>query len=138
MGAVLSVGKHDGFVVVNKTDASADEIVTKNLVLQSGRNGEAEVYLLKVLLGDTQGFAFGEGVFPKAAVKRVDGVLEIFTFRKVQKRNGGLQENGKLGTVAGRSFFGGHRRCGKNRHKEDVCKFSHLFVSAYCLLPTAY
>ena len=50
VGAVLAVGEHHRFIVVDKREAGADEVVWENLVLDSRRNRKAEVHLLKVLL----------------------------------------------------------------------------------------
>ena len=93
VGAVLAVGEHHRFIVVDKRETGANEVVRENLVLDSRRNRKAEVHFLEVLLGDTQRFAFGQGVLPKAVIECVDGVLEVFAFGKIQERDGGLQKN---------------------------------------------
>ena len=93
MRPVLAVSKHHRFVVVDKAQAEAYEVIGENLVLQPCGNRETEVHLLEILFGDTERFAFGQGVFPKIVVEGVDGVLEIFSLWKVQKRDGGLDKD---------------------------------------------
>ena len=82
MRATPAVGQNDRFVVVDETDTGTQKVVFQKLPLDSRRNREAEVHLLKVLLGDIQGFGSVDGVRLKTIIDGVDGILEVLTLFK--------------------------------------------------------
>ena len=93
MRVAFAVGQDDGFIVVNKTDACADEVVFFRLPLDPCGNREAEIDFLEILLGDIQRFGTADGCFLETFVDGVDCVLEIFALAKANERNGGLYKN---------------------------------------------
>ena len=82
MCATPAVGQNDRFVVVDETDTGTQKVVFQKLPLDSRRNREAEVHLLKVLLGDIQGFGSVDSVRLKTIIDGVDGILEVLTLFK--------------------------------------------------------
>ena len=78
MRLVLAVGEHHRFVVVDESEAGAQKMVLQDLELQTARDGETEVDLLEVLLGDVQRFFLVPRVGAEFVVDRVDSVLEVF------------------------------------------------------------
>jgi hypothetical protein len=99
-------------------------MVLQNLELETACDGEAKVDLLEVLLGYGEGFLCGKGVGAELLVNGVDGVLEVFTFFKTQKRNGRLQKDGNPGIVVLHHVVtGGERACGQEKAQNTAYLF---------------